>query len=194
LKKMVTTGAFREDLFYRLYVVPIFMPPLRERKEDIPLMVEYFIKKFADKCGRPKPGLGPETMKCLLDYDWPGNIRELENTIERVVVSLEGPDVSPADLPEHVGRQSGTDGAPPSPRTIEELKQRTREIRQKAVEDVEREFVVRALAENNGSVAQAARAVGMQRTNFYRLINKYGIKTIRDTDPSDDVDDSEDHS
>ncbi len=175
LKKMVETGTFREDLFYRLYVVPIFLPPLRERKEDLVILVEHFLRKFSDRYKKPLPRISEKAMKCLLGYNWPGNVRELQNTLERAAVSFEGAEILITDLPEHIQKESG-DSAGHAPATIDELKKVKKELRERAIEDIEKEFVVNALAVSGFSVAEAAKAVGMQRTNFYRLIRKYGIK------------------
>lgn len=177
LKKMVEAGTFREDLFYRLYVVPIFLPPLRERKEDIPLLIDYFIKKFSERIKKPAPRVSEKAMKCLLNYHWPGNVRELENTIERAVVSFEGEEILTSDLPEHIQKEAGDSCYIPG--TIDELKKLKKQLREKAVEDIEKEFVLNVLTQHNFSVADAAKAVGMQRTNFYRLIRKYNIKLPR---------------
>jgi DNA-binding NtrC family response regulator len=174
LKKMVLSGSFREDLFYRLYVVPIFMPSLRERREDIPILVEYFVRKFGDKNNRIGLTASEPAIKLLTAYDWPGNIRELENAVERMVVGSDGPEITLQDLPDTIPRD-----APPAdvetPKTLEDLKRVTRELKHKAVEDVERQFVLNALTTNHWNVALAAAAVQMQRTNFYRLINKHRI-------------------
>ena len=177
LKQMVLTGAFREDLFYRLYVVPISLPPLRERKEDIQLLADFFVRRLAEKYGRPGLKIPDPIMVCLMTYPWPGNIRELENTMERAVISSEGDEIALADLPSALRDTMPESGVScQGPKTIEELKKATREIRQKAVEDVERSFLISALASHGWKVAEAAKAVGMQRTNFYRMMNKYNVK------------------
>ena len=190
LKKMVETGTFREDLFYRLYVVPIFIPPLRERKEDIPLLVEHFLKKFAEKHKRPKPQIKESTMKCLLNYDWPGNVRELENTIERALISSDGIEILPTDLPENIQKYR-SEVACQVPNNLEELKKLKKELKQKAVEKLEKEFILNALAANNWNVRKAAQAVGMQRTNFYALMRKYNIKI---TNAEQDSEDNQNHN
>jgi transcriptional regulator with PAS, ATPase and Fis domain len=175
LKKMVETGSFREDLFYRLYVVPIFMPPLRERKEDMPPLIEHFLKKFCDRYERPVAKISDKAMRCLLNYEWPGNIRELENTIERAVVSAESGEIQTHDLPSTIQKQA-SDIFNQLPENVEELKRVKKQLREKAIEDVEKEFVVSALTASDYHVSKAASAVGMQRTNFYRLIRKYNIQ------------------
>jgi DNA-binding NtrC family response regulator len=102
LNKMVETGSFREDLFYRLYVVPIFIPPLRERKEDVPVLIEHFLGKLSQKYKTPDIKVSEGAMNCLLAYLWPGNIRELENTIERAVINCDGKNILPQDLPSSI--------------------------------------------------------------------------------------------
>jgi len=187
LKKMVETGGFREDLFYRLYVVPIFIPPLRERKEDIPLLVEHFLRKFSEKHKRPKPKINERTMKGIFSYDWPGNVRELENTIERAFISSDGVEIMPQDLPENIQKQS-SEFACQVPLTADQLKKVKKELKQKAVEELEKEFILNALSSNNWSVSKSAQAVGMQRTNFYALIRKYNIKIPKDKAEPEDND------
>jgi len=177
LKKMVETGVFREDLFYRLYVVPIFLPALRDRKMDVPILARHFLKTFAGRDQKPERKLAEKAMKCLLSYEWPGNIRELENTLERATINCEGEEIRPADLPEHI--QKFAAGLPAAPESVEELKRVKKELRERAVEDVEKDFLVQALAAHHGSVSEAAQAVGMQRTNFYRLLKKYRIEPPR---------------
>jgi two-component system NtrC family response regulator len=179
LKKMVETGTFREDLFYRLYVVPIFMPPLRERKDDIPVLVEHFLKKFAERYKRPVPRLSDKALRLLLNYDWPGNIRELENTMERALVAAEGGEILPQDLPSTV-QASASEAQALLPASIEELKRVKKELKEKAIEEVEKEFVISSLSANDWNVSKAAQAVGMQRTNFYRLIRRHNIKLPKD--------------
>lgn len=173
LKKMVETGTFREDLFYRLYVVPIFLPPLRERKEDLPLLVNHFLAKLSDRHHRPRCRMSETAMKCLLAYNWPGNVRELENTIERAFISAEDPDIQKTDLPENISRLH-TDIQ--EPKSMEDLKRMKKQMRDKAIEDMEKEFIIKTLAAGNWNVGRAASSIGIQRTNFYKLINKYNIK------------------
>ncbi|TFG93883.1 MAG: sigma-54-dependent Fis family transcriptional regulator [Syntrophobacterales bacterium] len=173
LKKMVETGTFREDLFYRLYVFPIFLPPLRERKEDIPLMSDHFLNKYNELNRCPRCSISEEAMQCVLAYSWPGNVRELENTIERALISADGPEIRLDDLPNGI---SSLHSEIAKPENIEDLKRLKKQLRDKAVEDLEKEFVINALTAHAWNVGRAASAVGMQRTNFYKLVNKYNIK------------------
>ena len=105
LTKMVAEGKFREDLFYRINVIPIHLPPLRERDEDIPLLAEYFLAKYRDQMGKDIHGLSQETMELLEAYEWPGNIRELENVIERAVALEKSQTILPESLPEHIAKR-----------------------------------------------------------------------------------------
>lgn len=187
LKKMVETGTFREDLFYRLYVVPLFLPPLRERKEDIPVLVEHFLKRVSEKNKRRIPGIPEKTMKCLLAFNWRGNIRELENTIERATIHCEGDEILLHDLPEHIQQFAAERGCQ-VPETIDELKKAKKHLRERAIEEIEKEFVLSALAANNWSVSQSAKSVGMQRTNFYRLIRRYNISIPNSAGEKEDTD------
>jgi DNA-binding NtrC family response regulator len=174
-KEMVKEGSFREDLFYRLYVVPIFLPPLRERIEDIPALTHHFLEKHCRQMGKPLLNISPETMKCLVDYDWPGNVRQLENTIERMIITAEGDTIVPGDLPLSI-RTQHVCAAPSVPKSSEELKGVKRQLKQDATREVERSFLIDALKRNDWNVTRAAAEVGMQRTNFHALMRKHRIK------------------
>ena len=99
---MMEEGRFREDLYYRLHVITVKLPPLRERKDDIPLLVQHFLEKYGEENERPNLELAPEALDLLTSYDWPGNVRELENVIERAVVLSTGPRIGPELIPDHV--------------------------------------------------------------------------------------------
>jgi len=182
LKKMVETGVFREDLFYRLYVVPIFLPPLRERKMDLPVLARHFLRRFAGRDHKPEARLSERALKCLLAYNWPGNIRELENTLERALISNETGELQTEDLPESI-QKFAADGAPPTPDSLDDLKKVKKELREKATEEVEKEFLLRALSTHNWKVSEAAKSVGMQRTNFYRLLKRHRIEPPESQEP-----------
>lgn len=174
LKKMVEEEKFREDLFYRIYVVPIHIPPLRERKEDIPSLVYYFLEKYSPT--KEKRGdISSDALKKLIDFDWPGNVRQLENTIQRVLILSEGETIEAKHIP-----ITSRTVEPPSPHYIpetnEELKEMKKELRQEAVERLDRNFVVQALNRNDWNITKAAISVGIQRTNFHTLMRKYHIK------------------
>lgn len=174
LKKMVDEGKFREDLFYRIYVVPIHIPPLRERKEDIPSLVYYFVQKLAQDDEEPYD-ISPESIEKLIDYDWPGNVRQLENTIQRAIVMAEEKRIEPKHLP--IAAKTGETPHPHYiPKTNEELKKMKKVYRQEAVEWLERNFMIQALNRNNWNITKTAISVGMQRTNFHALMKKYRVR------------------
>lgn len=179
LKAMVSQGTFREDLFFRLNVIPVNLPPLRERKGDLPLLIFYFLNKFAEAVGREVRGLAPDAMALLEEYNFPGNVRELENIIERAIVLSESDIISRANLElktDEVERYRDADFVPQS---LEELKETKRHIRERAVEPIEKAFVIAALKRNNWNVSQAAEETGMLRPNFHALLKKLGI-SVRD--------------
>jgi two-component system NtrC family response regulator len=164
LNEAVKDGEFREDLFYRLNVVQIDLPPLRQRKEDLPDLVAHFVKKYAGEMGRPAPRVSSEAMERIYDHAWPGNVRELENALERAVI-LAGSEITPRDLP-----LEGLDGEGESGLTLP----RGMTITQ-AVEELELRMIQRALAENNGVAAHAARALGVTKSNLAYKMKKYGL-------------------
>jgi DNA-binding NtrC family response regulator len=179
LKTMVSEGTFREDLFFRLNIIPIELPPLRERKGDIPLLISHFMKKFTDAVGKNIRGIAPDAMALLESYDYPGNVRELENTIERAVVLSAGEiihkedlELSAADSPA-VGSPGGEEGY--IPQTSDELKEMKRHIRDHAVETVEKAFVMSALERNNWNITRAAEETGILRPNFQGMLKRLGI-------------------
>ena len=174
LEAMIAEGTFREELFYRLNVLPIFLPPLRKRKDDIPALVDHFLEKFSRRVNGRETAVSPEAMDLLMKYDWPGNVRELENIVERLVVMADGSMIKPEHLPTAIQRKpvSGRVGVP---RTNEELKEARKLLRRDAVREVERAFVTDALERNDWNVTRAARDVGMQRSNLHAIVRKYGL-------------------
>jgi two-component system nitrogen regulation response regulator NtrX len=160
-------GAFREDLYYRLNVVPLLVPPLRQRREDIPMLVEYFLGRVADSLGQRPKTVAPETMEVLLRHSWPGNVRELRNLVERMVILSRGECIQVSEI--FLER----DAAPRS--ELDELFAHS--TFQMFKEDAERRFLIRKLAENEGNVSRTARALEMQRSNLYKKIEKYGLDT-----------------
>jgi DNA-binding NtrC family response regulator len=179
LKTMVGEGIFREDLFFRLNIIPIELPPLRERKGDIPLLISHFLKKFTAGVGKNIRGIAPDAMTLLDSYDYPGNVRELENTIERAVVLAAGEIIHKEDLElsaedsAAVGSSEGEDGY--IPQTADELKEMKRHIRDHAVETVEKAFVMSALERNNWNITRAAEDTGILRPNFQGMLKRLGI-------------------
>ncbi|BCR06655.1 Fis family transcriptional regulator [Desulfuromonas versatilis] len=180
LKEMVAEGSFREDLFFRLNIIPIDLPPLRERKGDLPMLVGHFLRKFSAEMGREIRGLAPGAMAILKKYPFPGNVRELENIFERAVVLADADLIEPEDLELSLGEDevAGVEEGY-VPRTTEELKEAKKEIRERAVQPIERAFVIEALKRNDWNITKAAEEVGMLRPNFQALLKKQGI-SVRD--------------
>jgi DNA-binding NtrC family response regulator len=175
LKHLVSAGKFREDLYYRLNVFPINLPPLRERREDIPDLVYHFLHKYCSLIKRKLPVVKTEAMELLMEHIWPGNVRELEHTIERLCIMVESDTIDPVHISAALFR---TDVHIPSaiPKNLEELKNLKKQIRSSAIHDIEKQFVEESLKRNNWNISQAAREVNMQRSNFQALMRKYRIK------------------
>ena len=174
LEKMIKEETFREDLYYRLNIVPIFLPPLRERQEDIPLLAVHFLKKYSEEMGKTIKGFSSEAMEKLMKYPWPGNVRELENVIERTAVMIDEEMVRPPHL--ILPGQEEKAGEDHVPMTSDELKQIKKQIREKAVEEVEKAFIIGALERHQWNVTRAADEVGMLRPNFQALMRKYNLR------------------
>lgn len=175
LEKMIKEETFREDLYYRINIVPIYIPALKERQEDIPLLAAHFLKKYGEEMGKTIKGFMPEAMEKLMRYPWPGNARELENVIERTVVMMEEKVVRPEHfiLP---GQQEKETLEKHIPLTSEELKEIKKQVREKAVEEIERAFVLNALECHQWNITRAAEEVGMLRQNFQALMRKYNLR------------------
>jgi transcriptional regulator with GAF, ATPase, and Fis domain len=176
LKERVSTGSFREDFYYRIFVYPINMPPLRERREDILPIAYHFLEQFNSSLGKNISGFESGAVNKLTQYDWPGNVRQLRNAIERAVILCDKERISLRELPFIDDFEKLIESVPS---TNEELKRIKKEIRQKAVGEVEKNFVLNALTLNKWNVTQAARKVGLQRTNFQNMMKKHGIKIQR---------------
>ncbi len=157
LEAMVAEGKFREDLYYRLNVFSIAIPPLRERREDIAPLARNFLERFARSMNKPVTGISPGAMALLTAYDWPGNVRELQNALERAVLVSRGREVAPGDLPFHV---NVTKDAPAG----------------KSLSDMERAHVKRVLHESAWNITQAARLLEIDRVTLYNKIKKYGLE------------------
>jgi DNA-binding NtrC family response regulator len=175
LEKMIKEETFREDLYYRLNIVPIFLPSLKERQEDIPLLAGHFLKKYSEEMGKTIKGFAPGAMERLLRYPWPGNVRELENVIERSVVMVDGEMVGSEHLILSKEQEKG-EVEIEVPFTSDGLKELKKHLRERAVEDVERAFVLKALERNNWNVTKASEEVGMLRPNFQALMRKYNLR------------------
>lgn len=177
LKNMVQEGTFREDLLFRLNIIPVDLPPLRSRKGDLVLLVRHFLEKFAEDFGKDIRGLTPDAMIALEQHPFPGNVRELENIIQRGVVLAEGDMIRRSDL-ELLERESvRADRSQYIPQTVDELKETKRMLRDKATEPLEKAFLLQALEKNNWNITKAAEETGMQRPNFQTLMKKLGISS-----------------
>ena len=174
LKKMVAEGRFRDDLYYRLCVITIPIPPLRERREDIPLLTEHFVRLYGSENNKPIAGLHPEAMRALLDYDWPGNVRELENAIERAVVLCPGGTVGLDLLPETVLQPDAADlpvRLPDNGSTYKDL-----------IEDYERRLIRTALRRTGGVQKRAAELLKIKPTTLHEIIKRLDIRESRETE------------
>jgi two-component system nitrogen regulation response regulator NtrX len=163
LEEEIARNAFREDLFYRLNVIPFYVPALRERPEDIPILAAHFLNEFCQGYGRKTKDFSTPAMEVLLSYPWPGNVRELKNLVERLVIMCPAPRIEPHHLPPELFR-----GASKSP-------QKPYESLQEARSAYEREFVLRKLEENRWNMTKAAQALGLERSHLYRKIRSLGI-------------------
>jgi len=178
LEALTKEGTFREDFFYRLNIFPINIPPLRERKEDIPPLAYHFLQKYSKEIGKDVTHISAETMRILIHYDWPGNVRELENTIQRAIILCYGKTLNPEHLPP-LGMTSDED----IPKTIDELKGKKKDLRLRSIKDIEKAFLLEALKRNEWNISKAALDVGMQRTNFHALLKKYKISKMQGERP-----------
>jgi len=175
LEEMVTDGSFREDFYYRIVVYPITLPPLRERKTDILPIAYHFLKHFNTLMGKNIKGFDDNVVNKLMEYDWPGNVRQLRNIVERAIILCETDQVSLKEIP-LLGELTEIEQLVEYiPASNEELKSVKKEIRQKAVRKVEKNFVLNALAKNDWNVTRASKKAGIQRTNFQSLMKKHGI-------------------
>jgi two-component system response regulator PilR (NtrC family) len=168
LKEMVDEGHFREDLYYRLHVINIFLPPLRERKDDVPLLVHHFLEKYAKENSRPDLELTPEALDVLMDYHWPGNVRELENVIERAVVLSPGARIGTELIPEHVRTPQGFRiprfVVPPEGISFKDV-----------VTNVEKRLIESTLEAAGGVQKRAAELLGIRPTTLNEMIKRYEI-------------------
>ena len=167
-------GKFREDLYYRLNVFPIRLPSLRERHEDIAELAMHFIKKYCEENKRNIPSINIDALEMLVDYHWPGNVRELEHVIERLIILLEGDEITPSHISAALFRSDA--GLKSAPQNVDELKLVKKQLRESSIQEIEKHFVIEALKRNEWNISKASREVSMQRTNFMALMKKYGIR------------------
>jgi transcriptional regulator with PAS, ATPase and Fis domain len=163
LEEAVKAGLFRLDLYYRLNVVTLIMPPLRERREDIPTLADYFVRKYSAKCNVRTKKIAPEAMQCMVNYDWPGNVRELENVVERALVLIASDTIQPEDLPESVLEKDPPPAiaAAPYHATIKETK---------------KQLILNALCDCKGNYTEAAHRLGVHPNYLHRLIRNLDLK------------------
>jgi transcriptional regulator with PAS, ATPase and Fis domain len=157
LEKAVSDGTFREDLYYRLNVFTIFIPPLRERKGDIPVLANYFVQKYARTMGKSISSLSPEAMDTLVRYNWPGNVRELENAVERAMVVGKAPAIRPEDLPY-------------------QLTEKNHVLPTGSLAAVEKAHIASVLEQNRWNISRSAEILQIDRVTLYNKIEKYGLK------------------
>lgn len=174
LKAMVSAGDFREDLYYRLNVFPIVLPPLRERKDDIPKLAYHFLREFCKKTGKRIEGFTNDALETLVNYDWPGNVRQLRNVIERLVILSDSKTLDLIYLLEHLHTHQ-TLREDSVPETLEELKAVKKHLLENTFGQVEKAYLIKALKACNGNVSRAADMVGMQRPNFHALMKKHHV-------------------
>ncbi len=179
LKEMVDEGTFRHDFYYRIFVYPIFIPPLRERKSDILPIAYHFLNLYNKNFGKGIKGFEETVVRRLVQYEWPGNIRQLRNLIERAVILCEKDKISLKDMP-HLGEISDIERLIGYiPETNEDLKQVKKEIRRKSTDTVEKNFILHALEKNDWNITKASQSVGLLRPNFQNLMKKHQIKVPR---------------
>ncbi len=162
LKDAVARGAFREDLYYRLNVVPIEVPSLAQRADDIPLLVEHFVHRYSRECNKTVDGLSPESLAALREYEWPGNVRELQNVVERAVVLAEDPVIQLSELPLDVLL----------PKHRERVRTADRLPLKNATEEFERQIILRVLERVGGNQSEAARILGLHRNTINRIVGR----------------------
>jgi DNA-binding NtrC family response regulator len=176
LRAMVDEGTFREDLFYRLNVFPIFLPPLQERKDDIPKLAYHFLRHFCRKTGKRIEGFSDDALEMLVNHEWPGNVRQLKNVVERLVIMADRDILDSLDLLEPI-QGKGFMRGDSIPETLEELNAAKKQLLEDHYGQLEKAFLLKALKACEGNITHAAQKVGMQRSNFSSLMKKHKIST-----------------
>ena len=170
LEKQVDAGAFREDLFYRINTFTLTIPPLKERPDDIPLLVDHFLHRYKEQVHKEVEGLSPETMELLKNHEWKGNIRELEHVLQHALVLTSGPYIQPQDLPRNVQK------APPREALSQTyLELPFKEAKERLIEDFERRYIREVLGKYEGNISRSATHSGIDRRSLHRLLAKYQI-------------------
>ncbi|MCH5374922.1 MAG: sigma-54 dependent transcriptional regulator, partial [Planctomycetes bacterium] len=169
LTELVAEGRFRQDLYYRLNIVRLYLPPLRERREDIPLLTAHFLEVLGSENAKPGLRISPEASEILLAYRYPGNVRELKNIVHRATILCRDGMITPADLPAEVTSETPSEHEESPATSFHQAKAH-------AVECFEREYLTRSLREAGGIVSRAARNSGLSERNFHEKLKKYGIQ------------------
>jgi transcriptional regulator with PAS, ATPase and Fis domain len=167
LEELIRTGKFREDLFYRLKVIEIHLPPLRDRPEDLPDLVNHFLARYSEQNGKRISHVSPEAMALLREHSWPGNVRELEHCIERAVAMSKSSVLFPEDFSGFVGEQVAATGA---------KQESISQSKGASLEDIEKEHILRVLRETNYNKSKASAVLGIDRATLYRKAQRYGIE------------------
>ena len=192
LAKQVKDGSFREDLYYRLNVFPVDMPSLRERREDIPALIEHFITRFNASEGAKITGTGAEAMKMLYAYDWPGNVRQLENAVFRAVVLCEGDTLRPEDFPQISGVMPDLEELPDAPVKVQKLPEPANDAlpsgavssplavyddegEVRPLDAIERDILQLAIDHYEGHMSEVSRRLGIGRSTLYRKVREYDL-------------------
>jgi len=173
LEKEMEEGRFRQDLFYRLNVIPLRVPPLRDRKEDIPLLVKRFLKEFSAKEGEPEKTITPEALAILMRYDWPGNVRELKNIVERLIIMTAGNLIEAHDTPPFMKKELAV-----STEIAEPVLDSYRSARMA----FEKQYIAAKLKECDGNISRTAEVIGLERSNLHRKIRAYGLDLKTESD------------
>jgi two-component system NtrC family response regulator len=183
LKTMVDQNEFREDLFYRMNVFPVYLPPLRERKDDIPRLAYHFLRFFCRKTGKKLVGFSDDALQTLVDQRWPGNVRQLKNVIERLVIMADQQLLDRSHLLEHLRPRGSNGDSNTIPETIEELKAVKKHLIEVRYGELEKAFLVKALKACDGNITHAAARVGIRRPNFHALMKKHNV-SAKDYNPA----------
>jgi two-component system, NtrC family, nitrogen regulation response regulator NtrX len=168
LAEEIRRGAFREDLFFRLAVVPLSVPALRERREDIAPLARHFLTQFSARFGRRPKSVSPAAVEALESYRWPGNVRELKNLVERLMILCAADEIRREDLPAEI-RDAELAAPPPADASLRDAR-----------EDFERRYILASLKRHRGNVTRTAEALGVERSNLYRKLKSYGIEVERE--------------
>ena len=175
LAELVKVGVFRADLYFRLNVVPIHVPPLRERVEDIAILATAFLEEFCRKMDGRVRGFSPETMRAMVRYSWPGNVRELRNIVQRMAILFEGDRIEHWHLPAEIGSPTADSVNGAIPQTWPEFRRLKQKLAWEAVRDVERQFLIAAMTRARGNISKASESIGLHRTNLHALLKKHAL-------------------